>query len=135
MKPDDPNAIYRGVEKPGRLNMFCLARLHRLFLRREKIASSKIIFNFEGGGVDGLDDVARSVREVMADRDLMKLDDAVTHRMHDEMRDRATAPCCARCGQPAKHFIRPSLGESGFYLCELKPAPMTNDAAPSANDQ
>lgn len=28
---------------------------------------------------------------------------------------------CANCGERGKHFVSPSLGESGFYICAIQP--------------
>jgi hypothetical protein len=30
---------------------------------------------------------------------------------------------CPKCGKNEKHFVPPSLGEDGFYLCETNPTP------------
>jgi hypothetical protein len=29
-------------------------------------------------------------------------------------------PVCRHCGMPGAHFVGPSFGESGFYICEPK---------------
>jgi hypothetical protein len=34
---------------------------------------------------------------------------------------------CPNCGEKGPHFVGPSLGESGFYICEKKGATMTPD--------
>ena len=28
---------------------------------------------------------------------------------------------CSRCGKPGAHYAPPSLGEPGFWACEVKP--------------
>jgi hypothetical protein len=29
-------------------------------------------------------------------------------------------PMCRHCGMPGAHYVGPSFGESGFYICEPK---------------
>ena len=31
----------------------------------------------------------------------------------------AEAMTCMKCGKPEAHFVGPSLGESGFYICDV----------------
>lgn len=39
----------------------------------------------------------------------------------DRVADFVEAALCPNCGKPGPHFVPPSLGEPGFYICE--PAP------------
>jgi hypothetical protein len=40
---------------------------------------------------------------------------------------------CMRCGAEEAHFVPPSLGEPGFFICERQ-APMTASLAPAARE-
>lgn len=39
---------------------------------------------------------------------------------------------CPECGQPGAHFVPPSLGEAGFYYCEMSPQAQQRRAAARA---
>jgi hypothetical protein len=36
---------------------------------------------------------------------------------------RKPAPACPNCGKPGPHFVPPSFGNGGFYLCTKFPQP------------
>ena len=38
-----------------------------------------------------------------------------------DLGEKATRTICSRCGQEGKHFVRPSGGQTGFYVCAGKP--------------
>lgn len=33
------------------------------------------------------------------------------------------SPPCLNCGQPGPHFVPPSFGDRGFYICTKKETP------------
>lgn len=37
----------------------------------------------------------------------------------------ARGPTCPQCGMPGSHYVPPSMGESGFYLCQRTPSDLT----------
>lgn len=39
-----------------------------------------------------------------------------------ERKARAQRHGCPKCGERARHFVPPSLGDRGFYICEAKKA-------------
>ena len=49
--------------------------------------------------------------------------DAIGYRMHNESADLCPPGTCANCGETGPHYVPPSLGESGFYICKPKEKP------------